>query len=149
MRPRKPQETRRPAAPRTAGTRPPVREAKEYGPENCRRRLTVVDFSNPMLHNACHAIGAKVQIRGGMTAPSRGEGRISVALRDAGTGRLAGAPKVCAGLDYGRERPMHDCGPVTLDPPHGHRYQVVVEWTFTPAGRPATTGEATGDDFDW
>ncbi|MET8151733.1 serine/threonine-protein kinase [Actinoplanes sp. NPDC049668] len=149
VRPGKPQETRRPAAPRPAGTTAPVREAKEYGPENCRRRLTVANFSNPVLHDACHAIGAKVQIRGRMAAPSRGEGRISVALRDVGTGRLAGAPKVCAGLGFRRDRPVHDCGPVTVDPPHGHRYQVVMAWTFTPAGQPPTTGETTGDDFDW
>ncbi|MEU7904347.1 protein kinase domain-containing protein [Actinoplanes sp. NPDC049118] len=148
-RPRKSQETRRPAGRQGAGTRAPVREAKEYGPESCRRQFTVVNFSNPMLLNACHAIGAKVQIRAVMTAPSRGEGRISVALRDLGTGRLAGAPKVCAGLGFSRERAMHDCGPVTLNPPRGHRYEVVLAWSFTAAGRPAATGEVTGDDFGW
>jgi hypothetical protein len=90
-----------------------------------------------------------VQMHASMTAPSRGEGRISVALRDLDSGRLVGTPKVCEGLDFARERPFHDCGPVFVDPARGHRYQVVMAWIFTPVGSPAATGTTTGDDFDW
>ncbi|MEU4222377.1 hypothetical protein AB0F10_44445, partial [Actinoplanes sp. NPDC026623] len=148
-RPRKTRATRRPAPPRDAGTRAPEHEAKEYGPENCTKRFTVVDFRNPMLLRACHAVGERVQIHATMAAPSRGEGRISVALRDLGSGRLVGAPKVCSGVGFDRDQPIHDCGPAFVDPARGHRYQVVMAWAFTPAGRPAETGMTVGDDFDW
>lgn len=148
-RPRKTQATHPPSEPRETGAQAPVREAKKYGPENCRRSFAVADYSSPMLHKACHAVGARVQFHASMTAPSQGEGRISVALRDLGTGHLVGTPRVCAGLDFDRQQPFHDCGPVFADPARGHRYQVVMAWTFTPAGRPAATGMTMGDDFGW
>jgi serine/threonine protein kinase len=147
VRPRRTQATHRPAEPR--GTRAPVREAKAYGPENCQKRISVADFRNPMLLKACHAVGAGVQLHASITAPSRGEGRISVGLRDLGSGRMVGASKVCSGLDFAREQPVHDCGPVFVSPERGRRYQVVMAWTFTADGRPAVTGMTVGDDFDW
>jgi hypothetical protein len=37
---------------------------------------------------------------------------------------------------------------VTVDPPRGHRYQVVMAWTFFD-GRRGTVKTARGSTFDW
>jgi serine/threonine protein kinase len=137
----------RPAGTRKSSTPSQVREARPYGPEDCREGFGLAGFT-PLLAAPCHAAGSRVRIRATLTAPVPGEGRIAVALQDAGTGRMVGSPKVCSGLVFTKATPAHTCGPVTVDPPRGRRYQVVMAWTFFNGGRSAVK-TARGSTFDW
>jgi len=135
----------RPAATRKSGPRPRVQEARPYGPEDCKEGFGLAGFT-PLMVTPCHALGARVRIRATLTAPTPGEGRIAVALQDAGTGRMVGAPKVCAGLTFTKAAPARTCGPVTVGPARGRRYQVVMSWTF---GQRGEVKIARGNAFDW
>jgi serine/threonine-protein kinase len=137
----------RPAATRRSSTRPRVKEARPYGPENCDESFGLAGFT-PLMVAPCHSRGTRVRIRGTLTAPTPGEGRIAVALQDADTGRTVGNPKVCTGLTFTKSAPTHSCGPVTVDPVRGRRYQVVVSWTFSNGQRTAVK-VARGNAFDW
>ena len=124
-----------------------VREARPVRPEDCREGFGLAGFT-PLLAAPCHAVGSRVRIRATLTAPVPGEGRIAVALQDAGTGRTVGSPKVCSGLIFTKATPARTCGPVTVDPPRGRRYQVMMAWTFFNGGRSAVK-TARGSTFDW
>jgi hypothetical protein len=102
----------------------------------------------PVLLELCHSLGDKVRIRATMTAPAGRAGRITVALQDVRADRLAGAPTVCADLDFAGDRPTRQCGPVTMNPARGHRYRVVATATLDGDGRDRT-GTARGHEFDW
>ena len=137
----------RPAATRKSSTRPRVKEARPYGPEDCKEGFGLAGFT-PLMVTPCHALGSRVRIRATLTAPTPGEGRIAVALRDAGTGRMVGDPKVCAGLTFTKAAPTRSCGPVTVGPTRGRRYQVVMSWTFA-NGQRSEVKIARGNAFDW
>ena len=137
----------RPAATRKSTPRPRVREARPYGPYTCEKKIGMAGFT-PLMVSPCHALGERIRIQATLGAPTPGEGRIAVALLDVGTGRTVGAPKVCTGLTFTKSAPTRLCGPVTVDPPRGRRYQVVMSWTF---GRAQYGGGriARGSAFDW
>ena len=137
----------RPAATRKATPRPRVKEARPYGPEDCNENFGLAGFT-PVMVAPCHARGKRVRIRAAMTAPTPGEGRIAVTLQDVGSGRTVGAPKVCSGLTFAKATPTRTCGPVTVDPVEGRRYQVVMAWTFS-NGRGTAVRIARGNTFDW
>ncbi len=137
----------RPKATRTSDTRPRVKEARPYGPEDCKEGFTLAGFT-PMMVAPCHARGTGVRIRATLTAPIPGSGRITVALQDTGTGRTVGSPKSCTGLTFTKAAPTHSCGPVTVGPARGHRYQVVMSWTFD-NGQRSTVKVTRGNAFDW
>jgi serine/threonine protein kinase len=136
----------RPAATRTK-TRPPVKEARPYGPDSCREGFGLAGFT-PLMVSPCHALGSRVRIRATLTAPTPGEGRIAVALQDVGSGRTVGAPKVCTGLTFTKSAPSRSCGPVTVSPARGRRYQVVMSWTFA-NGQRTQVKVARGNEFAW
>ena len=137
----------RPAASRRSSTRPRVQEARPYGPEDCKEGFGLAGFT-PLMVTPCHALGTRVRIRATLTAPTPGEGRIAVALQDAGTGRTVGDPKVCTGLTFTKAAPTRSCGPVTVGPARGRRYQVVMSWTFA-NGQRSEMKVARGNAFDW
>ncbi|MFI7547513.1 protein kinase [Actinoplanes sp. NPDC049599] len=137
----------RPAATRTSSTRPPVREARPYGPDACHETFGLAGYT-PLMVTPCHALGTRVRMRATLTAPTPGEGRITLALRDVGTGRTVGDQKVCAGLVFSKATPARSCGPVTVSPPRGHRYQVVMSWTFA-NGQRSQLKVTRGDEFTW
>jgi serine/threonine-protein kinase len=140
--------TVRPEPTRKSSTRSPVQEVKEYGPYDCRRNFALASANRPVMLTSCHSIGAKVQFRGSVAAPPGGTGAAAIAVQDVGTGRNVADPKVCDDLVFADRATTHECGPVTVDPPKGHRYRVVMSWTYTSGGRPAT-GTARGNEFDW
>jgi serine/threonine-protein kinase len=96
----------------------------------------------------CHALGTRVRIRANLTAPTPGEGRIALALQDVGSGRTVGDPKVCTGLTFSKATPTRSCGPMTVSPPRGRRYQVVMSWTFA-NGQRSQVKVARGNEFAW
>lgn len=147
--PVRPQKTPRTTKATTTAPRTPVREAKKYGPDNCNRGFTVANFSTPVVFSPCHSLGAKVQFHGLLAVPSTGDGRIVLSVRDVGSGRTVGSPKVCGGLRFSKDSATHDCGTGTVAPPRGHRYQVILEWLFQGAGRQPAGGIARGNEFDW
>jgi serine/threonine-protein kinase len=137
----------RPAATRKRSTPPPVKEARPYGPDSCRESFGLAGFT-PLMVAPCHALGSRVRIRATLTAPTPGQGRIAVGLQEVGTGRLAGDPKVCSNLTFSKASPTRTCGPVTLSPPRGRRYQVVMSWIFS-NGQRSQVKAARGSEFDW
>ncbi|GAA3336380.1 hypothetical protein GCM10020358_08320 [Amorphoplanes nipponensis] len=132
---------------RTSRPRSRVQEAQPYGPYACRRSFGMAGYT-PLVVSPCQSLGARVRIRATLTAPAPGEGRITVALVDAGTGRTVGAPKVCAGLTFTKDTPTRLCGPMTVGPPRGHRYQVVMSWRFG-SDRYGGGKLVRGSEFDW
>jgi serine/threonine protein kinase len=137
----------RPTATRKSSARSPVREARPYGPDSCREGFGLAGFT-PLMVTPCHALGARVRIRGTLTAPTPGEGRIALALQDVGSGRTVGDPEVCTGLTFSKATPTRSCGPMTVSPPRGRRYQVVMSWTFA-NGQRSQVKVARGNEFAW
>jgi serine/threonine-protein kinase len=143
-----PMATVRPEPTPTSSTGSGVPEVREYGPYDCRRSFALGPANRPIMLTPCRSIGAKVQLRGSMAVSTSGRGTLAIALRDVATGRTAAGPKVCDDLVYAEGVSTHDCGPVTVNPPKGHRYQVVLAWTFVSGGQTATS-TARGSEFDW
>jgi serine/threonine-protein kinase len=135
----------RPAAraARPASPAPRV-EARPYGPRECVRKLDF-DFRNPSVAEPCHSVGADVQISGGLTAPDGGRAAITVALQE--DGRTVAGPYTCPGLVFtGDGMSTRECGPKRAAVRRGHRYTVLMTWTYSRDGR-SRTGEARGSTF--
>jgi len=137
----------RPAVTRKSTPKPRVKEAQPYGPYACKREFGMAGFT-PLVVSPCHALGSRVRIQAMLTAPTPGEGRIAVALQDLSTGRTVGSPKVCTGLSFSKDRPTRVCGPLTVEPVKGRRYQVIMSWTFGES-RYGGAKVARGSAFDW
>jgi serine/threonine-protein kinase len=131
----------RPAAPRR---KPPVPEAKTYGPWQCRE---AIQFGiGPLVAGACHSAGARVQMKAAVAAPSGGRATVSVSLRDAASDRTVAGPKTCPGLTFEDRQAARTCGPATVSVPHGRTYVVATSWTYTKDGRTAA-GTMKGTPF--
>ena len=128
-------------------TKPPAVPEKAYGPMQCGKSMAF-SFPNPVFAQPCHNLGVQVQIRARITAPAGGRATVSVALRDASTGRAAADPHVCADLAFTDNFKEMVCGPATVRPAHGRRYVVVMSWQYTRDGR-TVSGTAKGADFAW
>ncbi|MEU8233759.1 protein kinase [Actinoplanes sp. NPDC048967] len=137
----------RPAATRRTTPKPRVKEAQPYGPYTCKREFGMAGFT-PLVVSPCHALGSRVRIQALLTAPTPGEGRIAVALQDLSSGRTVGTPKVCTGLTFTKAQPTRVCGPLTIEPVKGRRYQVIMSWTFGES-RYGGAKVARGSAFDW
>jgi serine/threonine protein kinase len=137
----------RPAASRKSTPKPRVKEAQPYGPYACEREFGMAGFT-PLVVSPCHALGSRVRIQAMLTAPTPGEGRIAVALQDLSSGRTVGTPKVCTGLTFTKAQPTRLCGPLTVEPVKGRRYQVIMSWTFGES-RYGGAKVARGSAFDW
>jgi serine/threonine-protein kinase len=146
--PSKPSRTRVAASRKaTAGRDDQVRETRPYGPWQCRESFRW-GFVNSVLATPCHALGTAVQLRGEMGAAAGARAIVTVSLRDAATHRTVGAPHRCSGEELTGADMSAVCGPVTVKPPRGHRYEVVMVWRSVRNGD-ATEGEATGEPFSW
>jgi serine/threonine-protein kinase len=130
-----------------ARTKPPVKEAKPYGPWQCQQALQFT-YGTPVLVNPCHALGSRVQMKAAIAAPNGGQATVTVSLRDVATGRTVAGPKTCGGIVFVNRNAAHDCGPVTVTVPHGHTYAVVMTWTYNRSGQPVN-GATKGKDFTW
>ncbi|MGW4940278.1 protein kinase domain-containing protein [Actinoplanes sp. NPDC004185] len=137
----------RPAATHKSTPKPRVKEAQPYGPYACKREFGMAGFT-PLVVSPCHALGSRVRIQAMLTAPTPGEGRIAVALQDLSSGRTVGSPKVCTGLTFTKAQPTRLCGPLTVEPVKGRRYQVIMSWTFGES-RYGGAKVARGSAFDW
>ncbi len=134
----------RPARSSPPATRVPEAATRPYGEQQCNRTVTL-DLANPAVAEACHTIGAGVRISGSLSAPSGGRGSITVALQK--NGRTVAGPHTCAGLTFdGGGLTGRHCGPHRVAVRQGHRYAVLVTWTYTRDGR-TTEGRARGGEF--
>ena len=140
--------TARPGSTRKSTTKAPEKQAKAYGPYDCDRSFALASYNSPIMLVPCHSIGAKVRFRASMSAPPGGRGTMAVSVRDVGTGRDVADPKICDNLVFAEGATTRDCGPATVYPARGRRYQVVLRWTFLSDGRPATS-TARGNEFGW
>ena len=131
------------ARPAARATRSPQPEARPYGPWNCRQAVTL-DMRSPMLAKPCQSIGADVQMRASLTAPSGGRATITVALQE--SGRTVRGPYTCSGLVFTEDAMTNECGPWGAAARRGHHYTVLMTWSYTRDGR-TNEGRASGSDF--
>jgi serine/threonine-protein kinase len=101
------------------------------------------DFDDPVMVQACHSVGAGVQMYGEVTASSGALVTVRLALLEGG--RTVGGPHTC-GLRFDQGRQTDDCGPRTVSARRGHRYTVVVTWQYSRHGR-SLSGQAPGREF--
>ncbi|GGQ55163.1 serine/threonine-protein kinase [Couchioplanes azureus] len=130
---------------RAAATGSPVTE-KTYGPWECAQQYAL-SYDNAMAVRPCHKVGDKVQVSATLTAPRDGTATLSLELRDVATGASHPA-KTCTGLVFQEGSRSRECGPATVSPRRGHRYQVVMSWRFSRDGR-VEAGSARGSEFSF
>jgi hypothetical protein len=87
-------------------------------------------------------------VAGKLTSPGDGTGIISIGLVDVARGATVGATKTCGRLTFTDGRHTRDCGPLTVSPARGRRYQAVMEWRLSSGGR-TQAGSARGDEFSF
>ncbi len=127
-----------------APTRAPRVEARRSGPKGCVRTFHF-DVGSPLIAEPCHAAGAHVQMSGALTAPDGGRASITVALQE--NGRTVAGPLTCPGLAFnGDGMSTRECGPKRAVALRGHRYTVLMTWTYSRDGRTGT-GQARGSEF--
>jgi serine/threonine-protein kinase len=131
----------------TADDAEPTKEARPVGPWQCREAIQF-SFSDPLLAKPCHAVGDSVQVNGQIVAPAGARVTITLSLRDTVTGRTAAGPHTCAVMVFTDRGQSHDCGPVRLAVPRGHRYAAVIDWRYLRQDT-STRGTATGPEFSW
>jgi len=102
-----------------------------------------VDAGRPVLAQPCYTTGGTVRIVGRLRAYPQARADVSVSLQDAATGTTVAGPYTCAPVVFTDAESSQDCGPYTVDPPHGHRYVVVETWRCTGAAT------ARGPEFTW
>jgi Protein kinase domain len=134
---------RTPAPPAPTPTRSPQPEARPYGPWTCRQMVSL-DMQSPMLAKPCHSIGADVQMSAALTAPAGGRATVTVALQE--SGRTVRGPYTCSGLVFTQDDMTRECGPRAASARRGHRYTVLMTWSYTRDGR-VKEGRASGSDF--
>ncbi|RZU49173.1 serine/threonine-protein kinase [Krasilnikovia cinnamomea] len=131
-------------------SRPATRspEVKQYGPPRCGQEVRPAG-AGPIVVQACFALGADVRVRADLTGPAGGRAGMAVFLLDAGTGRPAGNVKECRRVRDADPGIRRTCGPTALNPPRGHRYQVVVRWQYRSRGTGEVSGRSVSDVFAW
>ncbi|MCO8273191.1 serine/threonine protein kinase [Actinoplanes sp. TRM 88003] len=130
-------------------TRSPRPEAQPYGPWQCNQSFAI-DFRTRTAARVqpCHMLGRDVRYQATVTAPGGGQGRITVALKDADSGRTVGATKTCDNLIFEGDAANRTCGPAAASPPRGHTYAVVMNFSYDRNGR-TLTSEAKSATFAW
>ncbi|GAB1641927.1 protein kinase domain-containing protein [Krasilnikovia sp. MM14-A1259] len=122
-------------------------EAKPYGPPRCREEVRSA-FPSPVTAQACFALGAGVQVQGALAGPMGGRASLWVSLVDADSARTVGSPLDCRRVRAADRGVRRSCGPATLNPPHGHRYVVVVSWEYR-RHTGVVSGRCASDVFAW
>jgi serine/threonine protein kinase len=139
-----------PASSPRGGARVPMPEGKAQGRWQCTPRL-VFDLRTrtPLSPRPCHQVGRDIQFQAALTAPSRGRGRIEVALQDARTGRTVAGPRTCDGLSFSRSSMTQECGPLVAEPRRGRQYAVVMTFRFVRSDGRSSTSTTKGRPFTW
>ena len=137
------------SAPRVTTTRSPQPEARPYGPWQCTQTITF-DFVSrmPLAPKPCQMLGRDIQYQASLTAPGGGTGSVTVALRDAGSGRTVAGPKTCNNLPFGGDAATQGCGPAGASPATGHKYVVFMSYRYVRDGR-TVSSTAKGNVFAW
>jgi serine/threonine-protein kinase len=134
---------------RAAGTAAPgrVSGSVSFGPWRCGDDYTW-DVGHPVLAKPCDSIGGAIRVMGMMEAMPGIQADFTLSIRDAASDAVVAGPFVCPGVLFTDFEMKHNCGPIDLQPPRGHRYVVAETWTYT--GRSILPGGiARGPAFDW
>ena len=119
----------------------------EFGPWRCGDDYTW-DLGHPVLAKPCQSIGDAIRVLGMTEAMPGIQADFTLSVRDASSDAVVAGPYTCQGLMFTDVEMKHNCGPVDLQAPHGHRYVVAESWTYT--GRSILPGGiARGPAFDW
>lgn len=116
-----------------------------YGPWHCAGDRTAL--GHPVSANACYATDGALRVRATVKAAPSVRVDVTTSVRDADAGTTVGS-RVCPAVASSGAQPEPSCGPFDLSPPRGHRYVVVVSWTYTDVRR-APGGSVQGDPFPW
>ena len=118
-----------------------------FGPWRCGDDYTW-DLGHPVLAKPCHSIGNAIRVMGMTEAMPGIQADFTLSVRDASSDAVVAGPYTCKGMLFTDFEMKHNCGPVDLQAPHGHRYVVAETWTYT--GRSILPGGiARGPAFDW
>jgi serine/threonine-protein kinase len=118
-----------------------------FGPWRCGDDYTW-DLGHPLLAKPCHSIGDAIRVMGMTEAMPGIQADLTLSVRDASSDAVVAGPYVCKGVMFTDVEMKHNCGPIDLQAPHGHRYVVAESWTYT--GRSILPGGiARGPAFDW
>jgi tRNA A-37 threonylcarbamoyl transferase component Bud32 len=132
---------------RVAVTAKPGHVSVSFGPWRCGDDYTW-DLGHPILAKPCDSIGGAIRVMGMMEAMPGIQADFSLSVRDAAGDGVVAGPFACPGLMFTDFAMKHNCGPVDLQAPHGHRYLIAETWTYT--GRSILPGGiARGPAFDW
>ncbi|MFI6072264.1 protein kinase [Actinoplanes sp. NPDC051343] len=119
----------------------------EFGPWRCGDDYTW-DLGHPVLAKPCNSLGDAIRVMGMTEAMPGIQADFTLSVRDASSDAVVAGPFTCKGLLFTDFEMKHNCGPVDLQAPHGHRYLVAETWTYT--GRSILPGGiARGPAFDW
>jgi len=119
----------------------------EFGPWRCGDDYTW-DLGHPVLAKPCNSLGDAIRVMGMTEAMPGIQADFTLSVRDASSDAVVAGPFTCKGLLFTDFEMKHNCGPVDLQAPHGHRYVVAETWTYT--GRSILPGGiARGPAFDW
>jgi serine/threonine-protein kinase len=120
---------------------PPV-----FGAWQCSTRIAYAGGNQGALVRPCYTTGPAVRIKASMLGGQSGvRVDLTVALHDADTDAEV-ATNTCPGLVPTQAAPEMSCGPFDHQPPHGHRYVVVLSWRYA---APMPGGSARSDVFSW
>jgi serine/threonine protein kinase, bacterial len=101
-----------------------------------------------VLAKPCNSLGDAIRVMGMTEAMPGIQADFTLSVRDASSDAVVAGPFTCKGLLFTDFEMKHNCGPVDLQAPHGHRYLVAETWTYT--GRSILPGGiARGPAFDW
>jgi tRNA A-37 threonylcarbamoyl transferase component Bud32 len=118
-----------------------------FGPWRCGDDYTW-DLGHPVLAKPCQSLGSAIRVLGMMEAMPGIQADFALSVRDASSDAVVAGPYDCKGLLFTDFEMKHNCGPVDLQAPRGHRYLVAETWTYT--GRSILPGGiARGPAFDW
>lgn len=119
----------------------------EFGPWHCGDDYTW-DLGHPVLAKPCNSLGDAIRVMGMMEAMPGIQADFTLSVRDASSDAVVAGPFSCTGVMFTDFEMKHNCGPVDLQAPHGHRYVIAESWSYT--GRSILPGGiARGPAFDW
>ncbi|GAA2484942.1 serine/threonine-protein kinase [Winogradskya humida] len=123
---------------------------------HCGDKFTSWELGHPLIAQPCHALGVVVRVAAHLDAPPGVRADVELSVREAASGgAVVAGPHTCEDVTFTGLDPRRDCGPATLDVPHGGRYVVTLSWHYrggrilTGAGAGGNGGHTEGVPFDW
>jgi len=95
----------------------------EFGPWRCGDDYTW-DLGHPLLAKPCNSLGDAIRVLGMTEAMPGIQADLTLSVRDASSDAVVAGPFTCKGVMFTDVEMKHNCGPVDLQAPHGHRYVV-------------------------